>query len=210
MVKQEILLWLIGASLSKPQTGVTSLCPCVCMFAWILLGPTTYCKSLPVLICTYASCINSKQLESEDLNHGQSTSLTVTTRMETTHGLAYSVARAIEVTAWQSVDAVCLCCLTHCFCVEVTGQSLLTCRRWLGDCPLSMPSPPAACVGPTCVQHALYIVARPDSLFVYMCVLGILWPEIQSHPDDMQSYAFNCSMFCTCTRSGSPHSHALI
>jgi len=49
-VKQENLLWLIGASLSKPQTGITSLCPCVCMFAWILLGATTYCKSLPVLI----------------------------------------------------------------------------------------------------------------------------------------------------------------
>ena len=37
----------------------------------------------------------------------------VTTRTETTRGLAYSVCRAIEVTAWQSVDAVCLCCLTH-------------------------------------------------------------------------------------------------
>ena len=118
-----ILLWLIGASLSKPQTGVTSLCPCVCMFAWILLGPTTYCKSLPVLICTYASCIDSKRLETEDLNHGQSTSLTATTRMETTHGLAYSVARAIEVTAWQSVDAVCLCCLTHGSCHRTQTSS---------------------------------------------------------------------------------------
>ena len=33
-----------------------------------------------------------------------------------------------------------------------------------------MPSPPTACAGPTCVQHALYIVARPDSQFVYTCV----------------------------------------
>jgi len=33
--------------------------------------------------------------------------------METTHGLTYSVARAIEVTTWQSVDAICLCVLTH-------------------------------------------------------------------------------------------------
>ena len=129
MVKQEILLWLIGASLSKPQTGVTSLCPCVCMFVWILLGPTLTVSHFRFLFCAYASCINSKWLESEDLNHGQSTSLTATTRMETTHRLTYSVARVIKLTAWQSVNAVCLCCLTHCSCVEVTGQSLLTCKR---------------------------------------------------------------------------------
>ena len=69
-----------------------------------------------------------------------------------------------------------------------------------------MISPPAVCAGLTCVQHALYIVARPDSQFVCMCVLSgdVLWPEVQSHSDDMQSYAFNCSMFCTCTRSSSP------
>jgi len=47
------------------------------------------------------------------MNHEQSTSLIVTTRAETTCGMAYSVSRAIEVTAWQSVDAVCLCGLTH-------------------------------------------------------------------------------------------------
>jgi len=35
-----------------------------------------------------------------------------------THGLTYSVARAIDITAWQSVDTVCLCCLTHCVCVR--------------------------------------------------------------------------------------------
>jgi len=37
--------------------------------------------------------------------------LMVPTRTETTHGLTYSVTRAIEVTTWQSVDAVCLCLL---------------------------------------------------------------------------------------------------
>jgi len=37
------------------------------------------------------------------MNHGQSNSLMVTTRTETTHGLTYSVARAIDITAWQSV-----------------------------------------------------------------------------------------------------------
>jgi len=49
----------------------------------------------------------------EDMNHEPSTSSMVTTTMETTHGLTYSMARAIEVTIWQSVDAVCRCCLAH-------------------------------------------------------------------------------------------------
>jgi len=39
--------------------------------------------------------------------------------METTRGLTYSVARAVEVTAWQSFNAICHCCLTHGSCVEV-------------------------------------------------------------------------------------------
>ena len=56
-------------------------------------------------------------------------------------------------------------------------------------CHLSMPSPTAARAGPACVQHALlqlFIVARPDLQFVYMCVLfcDILLPEVQSHSDD--------------------------
>ena len=50
-----ILTWvpscnkLIGMSLSEPHTSVTSLCTCVCMFAWLLdclLGLTTYHKFL--------------------------------------------------------------------------------------------------------------------------------------------------------------------
>jgi len=32
---------------------------------------------------------------------------------ETTHGLIYTMARAIEVTAWEFVDAVCHCFQTH-------------------------------------------------------------------------------------------------
>ena len=48
----------------------------------------------------------------------------VTTRMETTHGLSYSVAKAIGVTVWKSVDSVCHCCLTHASCVEVTEPIL--------------------------------------------------------------------------------------
>jgi len=54
-----------------------------------------------------------------------------TTRTDTTHGLTYSVAREIDVTAWQSVNAVCLSCLTHAACVKVTGlQPLLTTVQW--------------------------------------------------------------------------------
>ena len=51
----------------------------------------------------------------------------VTTKTETTHGLTYLMARVIDITAWQSADAICLCCLTHGACVKVTGlQPLLT------------------------------------------------------------------------------------
>ena len=55
------------------------------------------------------------------MNHEQSTSLMVITRTESTHGLAYSLARVIKMTAWQSIDAVCHCCLTHGSHVEITG-----------------------------------------------------------------------------------------
>ena len=62
---------------------------------------------------------------------GQSNSSMATTRTETIHRLTYSVAREIYVTAWQSVNAICLCCLTYGACVKVTGlQPLLTTVRW--------------------------------------------------------------------------------
>ena len=61
------------------------------------------------------------------MNRGHSNSAMATTRTETTHGLTYSMASAIDITAWQSVDAICLCCLTHGACAKVTGlQPLLT------------------------------------------------------------------------------------
>ena len=64
------------------------------------------------------------------MNHGQSNSAMATTRTETTHGPTCSMARAIDITAWLSVDAICLCCLTHGDCVKVTGlQPLLTTVR---------------------------------------------------------------------------------
>ena len=128
--------------------------------------------------------------------------------METTYGLIYSVARAREVTAWQSVDAVSLCCLTHCSCVEVTGLHSLLLRKWWQECcHLSIPFPPAACVGPTCVQHACIIIEPGLTHSLYTCVyfFVIFCGLVQSQSDDMQSYAFKCSMFCTHTRSGSPH-----
>ena len=52
------------------------------------------------------------------LNHGQSNSSMATTRTENTHGPTYPVARAIDITEWQSVDTLCLCCLTHGVCVS--------------------------------------------------------------------------------------------
>ena len=55
----------------------------------------------------------------EDMNHGQSNSSMAITRTETTHGLTYSVARVIDITAWQSVNTFCLCCLTHGVCVSM-------------------------------------------------------------------------------------------
>lgn len=61
------------------------------------------------------------------MNNEQPASSIVTTTMETTHRLTYSVARVIEVSAWQSVNAICLCCVAHSSCIEVKGlQSLLT------------------------------------------------------------------------------------
>ena len=62
---------------------------------------------------------------------------------------------------------------------------------------------------PVLVQHALYIIARPD--FQFLCCTRVnflvysLWPKVHSHSAWWQSCACNWSMFCTCTRSGSPH-----
>ena len=78
-VRTTLLLVFIGANLSKPQTGVTSLHPCMCMFA-CLLGPTTYSKFLPL----YVKFKNHSIVE--DMNHGQSGSSIAMTRTETTHG----------------------------------------------------------------------------------------------------------------------------
>ena len=120
--------------------------------------------------------------------------------MTTTRGLAYSVSRVIEVSAWQSVNAVCfVACMTHGSC-HWTVRSLLatameatssTCqKRWL-ECfhlPCHIISTwLTVCAGPACVQHAL---ARPGSQFLcctlvyFLC--DILWPEVQSQSLCMQ------------------------
>ena len=110
---------LIGASLSEPHTSMTSFHLCVCMSACLLaclLGPTTYRKSLLALILhiwCHALIQKGSRIAVEVVNHEQSIFSMATTRMETIRGLTSSVSRVTEVTAWQSVDAVCLCFLTH-------------------------------------------------------------------------------------------------
>jgi len=97
-----------------------------------------------------------------------------TTTTETTYGLTYSVARAIGVTAWQSITAVCHCCLTHGYCHWI--QDLFWLQEggyqqrmwtWLECFHHSMPSPYdlQEWYFIACVQHVL---ARPDSQF--LCV----------------------------------------
>ena len=78
-------------------------------------------------------------------------------------------------------------------------------KRWLECCHLSTPSLTAACAGPACVQHAFTVAIYCSQAlqFVYMCVLFCdLQPEVPSHSVD--SYTFNCSMFCSYIQSGSP------
>ena len=127
----------------------------------VMDGPSTYRKSLPALIFVrFASCVNS---------HGQSSSLMATTETETTRWLTYSVARVIDITAWQSVDTICLCCLTHGVCVShwtttSSHNSTMEMARVLWSvhaismtCSVCWTSLCAAC---------LHIIARPDSQFL--------------------------------------------
>jgi len=66
-----------------------------------------------------------KQLEDTTMN-SQSISLMTAARIKTTHGLT-SIAREIEVSAWQCVYAICHCCLTHAVPVlKSLDRSLLT------------------------------------------------------------------------------------
>jgi len=130
------------------------------------------------------------------MNHEQSTSLMATTRRETTHGLTYSVAKAIEVNHM----AICQCCLSllpgsQFLCWShwspnssdystVEATSTMCKRRWLECCHLSMPSPcPAACAAwdqPVCSMLIYYSQAWltvPVCMCVHFC--DIMWPEVQ-------------------------------
>jgi len=102
-----------------------------------------------------------------------------TTRMETTHGITYSVSRVLEVTTWQSDDAVSLCCLTHgsCHWTQISSGyiqqwGLLVAHPKKDGFHLSMPSP-----------HDW-----PDSQFLcctrVYSLCDTLWPKVQSHSDD--------------------------
>jgi len=98
----------------------------------------------------------------------QSNSSMATTRTENAHGLTYPVTRAIDITAWQSVNTVCLCCLTHGVCASywTMPDSTLFSQQRDGECyHLSMPSPLPQC---SVCAACLYIIARRHSLF--LCV----------------------------------------
>ena len=164
---------------------------CTRTFAWCLDRPLTI-NHFRLLFFRF--CVNSKSSKGssswsiEDMNHEQSTSSMMKTRTETTHGLTYSVSRVIGVTAWQSVNAFCLRCLTHgsChwtqipsgYCDGATGR--LCQKRWLSSVH-AISTWPAACAGPACVQHAL---ARPDSqpsCVVHVCTFVIFCDLRFSH-----------------------------
>ena len=66
-----------------------------------------------VLCSMMFGCSGRANMDSDYTVDEQSTSSMATTMMEITHGLTYSVARAIEVTIWQSDNAICHCCLTQ-------------------------------------------------------------------------------------------------
>ena len=113
---------------------------CVCLLA-CLLGLTTYHKSLPALILhiwCHALIQKGSRIAVEVVNHEQSIFSMATTRMETIRGLTSSVSRVTEVTAWQSVDAVCLCFLTHgsCHWTQISydySQMGATSSQWQKD-----------------------------------------------------------------------------
>ena len=88
----------------------------VCLLA-CLLGPTTYRKSLPgrIIFVRFTSYIKFKNhLIAKDMNHGESLD---DDDKDGDHSWTYSVVRAIDVTAWQSISVVCLGSLTHSACV---------------------------------------------------------------------------------------------
>jgi len=112
-----------------------------------------------LLFCMLRHALIQKGLkDSKDVNHEQPTSM-ATTRTETTRGHACSVSRVVEVTTWQSVDAVCLCCLTHGSCHWTQTSSGLSVspmpKRMAFICPCHLH-----------MTRLHYALARPDSQFL--------------------------------------------
>ena len=186
-------------------------CTCVCMFAWCLLacwlGLTTYHKSLPALILHILHhALIQKGLGDDRREPWTVYLLDGKTTMETTHGLTYSVARATEVTTWQSVAAVCHCCLTHGSC-HWTQSLLVTANGGYLQC--------------TSIKLARVLYLSMPSLYDLQCVLdqpvcSTLWLRVPVLYMSV-SYAF-CVISCglrfahilmtvmyTCTHSGLPY-----
>ena len=136
----------------------------------IMDGPSTYRKSLPALILrVLRHALIQKPLWELKHQHGQSSSLMATTKTETTRWLTYSVARVIDIIAWQSVDTICLCCLTHGVCVShwtptSSHNSTMEVARVLWSVhAISMTC--SVCWTSLCAAW-LHIIARPDSQFL--------------------------------------------
>ena len=105
---------LVGASVSEPLSSdlnVNFTCLSVCH------GPSTYHKSTSSsYFARFASCINSKT--TRELKTWTMDSLTPRWRRQGWRPPLDLPTRAIDITTWQFVDTICLCCLTHGVCVS--------------------------------------------------------------------------------------------
>jgi len=165
----------------------------------------------------------------EDTN--RPTSWMATARTETTRGPTYSMTRAIGATPWQK-NFIRRCHCLHChyssLTVEVTchmDRPLQWSHRWAcrRECHLIVYTSCKAGVhaGPMCMQKPyrpgttcmLEIIASLTAFcvaIVHTCRFYFIYCGLrfyaQSHSDNGHAVgAWSCSMFCTCTHSGSPH-----
>ena len=106
----------------------SSVCLSVCLSVWMDRN------HFRLLFCArFASCVNSKNTRREP--HGQSNSSVATTRTETTHGLAYPVARAIDISLALDPPALCRYRLSllpesWCLCQSLDSNLFSQQRRW--------------------------------------------------------------------------------
>ena len=161
---------------SALQQMLRSATQTLCLVLACLIGPTSYHKSLPALICALCIMVNSKEGWTVYLLN------IVMVTIETNHGLTYSMAIAMEVTAWQSVDAICHCCLTpgSCHWTQISSgysdggyqQCVSSWKSWLECFHHSMPSPydlQRVLDQPVCSM--LWIGLTHSSCIVHMCML---------------------------------------